>query len=149
MKKVLLFASILLSFVLASCSKDNGASSGTQTVLINVAQDKWQYSNLDNNNYFVATVDMPEITERVFERGLIKVYRTYDFNSSDARQIELPNVAHKEVFFNGQWVFYTETVDYEIGVGKIFIYFTANDFDYELNEEFVPDAMQFRAVIMY
>lgn len=124
------------------------------TVLINVAANQWQYSNADNNNYFFATVDMPEITKDVFNKGVVKMYRTYSFNSTGASQIELPYVRHNEYPFvsaDGQqeWGFYTETIDYQFSVGTLTIYYTASDFDYEIDTTWAPDAMQFRCVVMY
>lgn len=122
-------------------------------VLMDVPQKSWNYSAQDNNNYFYATIQMPEITEDVFDKGLIKVYRTFDFDKKDATQIEMPYIRHKE-FFAGKdeegydiWGFYTETVDYEIQIGKITICYTTSDFDYEIDETFVPEVMSFRAVI--
>lgn len=121
-----------------------------ETVLINVAKTDWSYTNTSSNNYFYASVNMPEITESVFDTGLVKMYRVYNFDKTTASQIELPFVRHSEYcdYVTGNWLFYTETVDYEFYIGKMLIYYTASDFDYELDESFVPDAMQFRCVIM-
>ena len=117
-----------------------------QTVVIDVPQNKWQYSYNEDNNYFYATVNMPEITKQAFESGLVKMYRLYD--GKPASQMELPYVRLNEIVFDdGETYFYTETVDYEFSVGSLTIYYTASDFDYELNEKFVPDPMSFRCVI--
>lgn len=120
------------------------------TYLINVPRESWQYSQIDDNNYFFATVKMPEITEPVFDNGLFKMYRVFDYDSADATQIEMPYVRHNEEFVeDNQKVFYTETVDYEIGIGNITIYYTESDFNYEIDETFIPEQMQFRCVVMY
>ncbi len=120
------------------------------TVVVNVSRDAWVYSGMKDNNYFYATVDMPEITSAVFKKGLVKVYRAYDMNNENSTQAELPYVRLNEYFDDsGAKGFYTETVDYEFGVGHMSIYYTASDFDYEQDEQFVPEAMQFRCVIMY
>jgi len=153
MKKTILTLLALAAGLLtiASCTKTYDTyvvGPELQTIIINVDQSHWAYSNLDNNNYFYSTVDMPEITKDVFNYGLIKMYRTYDFTSSNPSQIELPYVRHNEYQISGDnWGFYTETVDYEICLGQIIIYYTASDFDYELDEAFIPDSMQFRCVI--
>lgn len=120
-----------------------------QIVNITVAQNQWGYSNQNDNNFFFATVDMPEITEAVFDGGLIKMYRTYNFTSANATQMEMPYVRVNETYANEQWYFFTETVDYDFGIGKMTIYYAASDFDYELNEQFVPEPMTFRCVIVY
>lgn len=126
-----------------------------KTVIINVPESSWEYSDVDNNNYFSATVDVPEITEDAFDYGLIKMYRVYDYGKSTAAQVEMPYIRLKEwcpgdVDGDGydDWYFYTEEVDYEIGIGGVTICYTASDFDYELDESFIPEAMQFRCVVM-
>lgn len=126
-----------------------------KTVIVNVPQASWEYSNLDNNNYFSATVDVPEITEDVFDFGLVKMYRVYDFDKTSATQMEMPYIRLNEwcmgdVDADGydDWAFYTETVDYEFGIGTLTIFYTASDFDYEIDESFIPETMQFRCVVM-
>lgn len=153
MKNQLVSISVLAFclFFPSSCTKTETyvVESNLRTVSINVEQTHWSYSGMDNNNYFYATVSMPEITGDVFDYGMIKMYRTFDFESLNASQIELPYIRHNEYMFGeGEWGFYTETVDYEIGIGKITIFYTASDFDYEIDETFIPEAMQFRCVIL-
>lgn len=116
---------------------------------MNVDQDGWVYTGIENNNYFWASFDMPEITEDVFDHGLIKIYRTYDYETDYPVQLELPQVRQAEYQISGDnWGFYTEVIDYEIAIGSVTIFYSASDFDYELNEEFIPDPMQFRCVII-
>lgn len=153
MKKIIyLMASALLFAGLTSCNKqepDYGVR--FQSVLINVPQKSWTYSNIDNNNYFCATVDMPEITEYAFDNGLVKLYRTYNFDSSNPTQIEMPYIHPMERFFpeENYWEFYNEELDYEFGIGTLTIFFTMSNFDYEVDESLIPENMQFRCVIGY
>lgn len=132
-----------------------GGSSNIKVVMLTINQEDWYYSNIDNNNYFYCEFDMPEITEKAFDEGLIKMYRVYDYDTYDATQIEMPYVRLNE-FCAGDvdgdgyddWGFYTETVDYQFNIGSLMVCYTASDFDYELNEEYIPEAMQFRCVIL-
>lgn len=149
-------AALICAFSMTSCKGEPGAPGldgvgVIKTVLINVPQSKWAYSGQDNNNYFYATVDMPEITSAVFDKGLVKMYRTYNFDKTNASQLEMPYVRPVEGYNESadEWYFYTETVDYEFGIGTMTICYTVSDFDYEIDEEFVPEAMQFRCVVMY
>lgn len=125
-----------------------------QSVLITVEKNQWVYSNVPNNNFFYATVSMPEITDEIFKTGFIKMYRCFDFGSDNATQIEMPYVRHNEEYWSDEdydidgWDFYTETLDYEIQVGHVTICYTLSDFYYELDEGFTPDRMQFRCVVM-
>lgn len=161
MKRLSFAFIIALAAILSSCTgapgldgrdgRDGKDGLGViNSVLINVKQSDWMYSDQPNNNYFYATVTMPEITEKAFKMGMIKMYRSYDFGTTNATQIEMPYVRLNERNVGGnEWVFYTETVDYQFNVGSLTIYYTASDFDYEIDETFVPEAMQFRCVIMY
>lgn len=120
-----------------------------KTIDLKVPQSSWNYSNLTDNNYFYAEVELPEVTESVFDSGLIAVYRTYDYDSQNASQVALPYVRPIEYEYNGNWYSYEEHVDYELFIGKMLIYYTASDFDYEVNTSFAPEAMRFRIVTIY
>lgn len=128
--------------------RDGKDGPSIKNIIINVNKEHWQYTNVNDNNYFFATVDMPEITENVFDFGVIKMYRVYDFDNTNATQIELPYVRHKEEFVNNGRVFYTETVDYEYGIQKLTIFYTESDFNYESDLSFIPEQMQFRCTIL-
>ena len=116
-------------------------------VYLNVDQAAWKYSGMFDNNYFVAQVKVPELTEDIFDGGIIKMYRTYDYDTRDAIQIEMPYVRPREFYEEGnpEPFRYTEVVDYDFGIGYINIYFTVSDFYYEVK----PEAMTFRCVLMY
>lgn len=149
----LLYALTLLGIilVLGSCQGEPGRDGFgvIKTIDLKVPQSSWNYSNLTDNNYFYAVVDMPEITGDVFDNGLIKVYRTYNFDSQNASQVELPYVRPIEYEYKGNRYSYEEHVDYELFIGKIMICYTTSDFDYEANDSFVPEAMRFRIVTVY
>lgn len=151
MKKFLLFALILCmtSCIVNSdepCTCTPGTSS--KTITVRVKASDWQYSNLGNNNYFYAGVDVPEITEHVFNRGEVKAYLVKDRNNSYyARKHVLPYVMHKEDYINGNWVFYTETVDFTYGIGWAEFNFRASDFAYEESLDINPEEMEFDIVI--
>lgn len=122
------------------------------TVLITVKANQWDYSKVNNNNYYFATVDMPEITQEAFKTGLIKMYRVWNWGGSDATQMEMPYSRHIEEYYeDGEenwWYYYTESIDYEYSVGKVTICYTLSDFYYEVDESYSPDQMQFRCVIV-
>lgn len=153
----LILASAIIVAALSSCQKEDPViinecnCPGIDAVLVTVNQNQWQYSQVDNNNYFYATVDMPEITQEVFKTGLVKMYRVWDWGSNNAVQMEMPFSRHIEEALDDEgndWAFYTESLDYEFSVGKMTICYTLSDFFYELDESFWPDTMQFRCVVM-
>jgi hypothetical protein len=151
MKKFLFFALILC---MTSCIVNNedpctctpGNTSKTITVIVKA--NDWQYSDQGNNNYFYVGADVPEITEHVFDKGEVKAYLVKDRNNSYyARKHVLPYVMHKEDYINGNWVFYTETVDFTYGIGWAEFNFRASDFAYEESLDINPEEMEFDIVI--
>ncbi len=120
--------------------------------VVHLNVDSWEYSEVANNNYFYASFDVEELTPEAFDNGLVKVYRTFNWDSpTEAYQIEMPYTRHNEACVNVEedsWAFWTETVDSAFGPGWITIYYTASDFDYEIDLEFWPEPMSFRVVIM-
>ena len=125
----------------------DGKDALIKVVYINVDQAAWKFSGLNDNNYFTATVSVPELTEEIFDGGIIKMYRTFDYESVDATQIEMPYVRLKELYEEGypDPIRYTEVLDYDFGIERINIYFTVSDFYYDIK----PEAMTFRCVLMY
>ncbi len=152
-KSLFLLSIIAVSVFMTSCQGRDGRDGrdvSYQIVQITVPQRSWNYSWQGIDNYFYASIDMPEITEAVFDGGIIKMYRTFDYETMDAYQIEMPYIRpHEYEYTENQWGFYTETVDYDFGIGNMYIYYRVSDFDYELDESFVPEAMTFRCVIAY
>ncbi len=119
---------------------------------LQINSSEWKYSGTENNNYFFANFTIPEITTNVYNNGNIAIYREFDSGTDNAIQTLLPYVRHKEYLKDeaaNEWAFYTETVDYEYGVGLVTIFYTVSDFDYELDTEFVPDPMHFRLVLAW
>jgi hypothetical protein len=145
MKKILFFALLLC---MASCTVVEQPSRKTKTITVRVEAANWEYSDLGNNNYFYAGIDLPEITQAVFEKGEVKAYLVQDrYDSYYARKNLLPYVLHKEDYINDNWVFYTETVDFTYGIGWAEFNFRASDFAYEESLDINPEGMEFDIVI--
>ena len=149
MKKILFFllVSCMVSCINNSSTNINGTT--LKTINVSVPASKWQYSNLGNNNYFYAFVEVPEITKTIFDKGEVKAYLVQDRHDNYyARKNLLPYVMHKETTdLNGDWIFYTETVDFTYGIGWVEFNFRASDFAYELNTAINPEGMEFDVVI--
>lgn len=122
--------------------------------IIDLKVDTWNYSNAANNNYFYADFNVPELTEFIYDYGLAQCYIEYDSGTEQRTQQVLPMSRHKEeqiVNAGGetQWVFYTETIDYDYGIGNVRIYLTQSDFNYEIDTKWEPDPMLFRLVLLW
>ena len=156
MKKGLLLIVPALALLLSACTKrvTEEVRMNTKVIDMEINQNEWSYSNVDNNNYFYASFNVPELTWDIYNYGIVKIYREYNNGTENASQVELPYVRLNEVAVQvdestTQWVFYTETVDYEFTKGSVTFFYTASDFDYELNPAYVPDKMHFRMIMMW
>ena len=119
---------------------------------LQINQNEWKYTDTGSNNFFYADFKMEEITWDIYEHGNVMVYREYDQGTDKATQTPLPYIRHNEYLADeatDTWGFYTETVDYEFTKGKLTIFYTASDFDYEIDQSFVPEQMNFRVFIMF
>lgn len=147
---------LLLAIVaLSSCGNSYVYNGFTlETYEVHVSASDWQYTNYTingspyANNYFYATVNMPEITSSVFNNGEVQAYIVYDRGSSKASKHLLPYVRHYESqAANGNWSYYTETVDCTVGIGWVEFNYRASDFLYEDDVTINPNAMDFSIVI--
>ena len=158
MKKILFL--LCVTCVLVACVSNptyieqEGATLKTIRVTVNASD--WQYTQQDasdqfNNNYFYFGVNMPKITEKVFDYGEVKAYAVFDRNSlTYARKHLLPYVLHVEEPTNtGEWLYFTETYDFTYGIGWAEFNFRTSDFAYEDNVNINPPAMDFDIVITY
>lgn len=155
MKKII--GICLLACSLVACN-NNYVVQGTKMKVVPVvvnAQD-WKYTQMGdndqfNNNYFYAGVNMPEITEEVFDAGEVKAYVVYDRMSvNKARKHLLPYVLHvEELLMDNEWVFYTQTIDFTYGIGWAEFNFRMSDFAYEEDVTINPPSMEFDIVITY
>lgn len=149
MKKhyILILAALLC--LSASCRKDPIPVCNYKIVNINVPAASWKYSEQNNNNYFTAEIDVPEITEEAFDGGILNVYRTFNFDKSNASQQLLPSVRLVEEPAQDGMYRYTESIDYEYGIGWLNIYYTLSDFAYDDSTIYDPKDMTFRLVLVY
>ena len=154
MKRLIYGLLVVMAVALTGCEGKPGRDGVVRyyNIPLQINQNEWKYTNTDNNNYFYAEFKMEMITWDIYEHGNVMVYREYDQGTDNAVQTPLPYTRHKEYLAdeaNNTWGFYTETVDYEFTKGKMTIFYTASDFDYEIDEKFVPEQMNFRVFIMY
>lgn len=171
MKKLLLALTVMMVGMSFTACQDNTPCVTTKTFDVEVKSGEWSYSALDNNNYFFATIEAPEITWDVYDYGQVMVYREWGYNTTSATKKQLPYTLPIEYSYISNeytygvdstnmvvpvdttevlsWGFYSETIDFEYTKGQITLFYTASDFDYELDESFMPEDMHFHVVIMY
>ena len=156
-KTITYFVLLALAMALSSCNSyyddyddDNTDNLTINTIIGNVGVNSWAYSNENNNNYFIATIPTPEITKDVLRNGIVKIYRVFNFGMEKETHTELPYLFQQEVIYeDGEVSFFTTEIMAEITAGKVAIIYTESDFYYERDDNFVPEDMVFRIVVMY
>lgn len=152
MKKIVLW--LLLGIGLTGCTFTTVSDVEMETINVYVSADDWQYTDYTQNNspfannYFYATVKVPQITTSTFTEGEVKAYVVYDRNTPNVSKHILPYVRHyEELLSGGNWHYYTETVDYMYGPGWVEFNYRASDFAYEDDVTINPVGMYFTIVI--
>lgn len=125
MKKTFFIGLALVTAMLSSCTKTyvyNNAITKWKIVDIDVPERSWQAFTDEEglNLFYVATVDVPELTEVIYRDGMVSCYLV----DGDV-QIVLPFIRHCQ---NADGFFWTTTNDYEFSVGKLDLYITNSDF---------------------
>ena len=108
-----------------------------------VKNSNWQIRDVDYGNddegYFQAVLEVPEITRNVIEQGVVMVYRRFNDGGS---VIWTPLPAQRtEKTEDG--LYYTTFVDFEYSLGRVNIFVTATD----LYAGATPGDMSFRVAI--
>lgn len=157
MKKVsflFVFAALLLGFV--SCeSKQECKCDPTpcqfhkKTIDLVVDQDKWAFDN--DTKQFYCHFDIEELTADVYNYGEVSISREYNSGTKNAYQVALPMSQYMvEEVDDGQGgttnVYYTQHIDYRVGIGDVEVQLTNSDYFYEAQN---PESMIFRLQLTY
>ncbi|MDR1517633.1 MAG: hypothetical protein LBS52_06035 [Dysgonamonadaceae bacterium] len=122
MKKKLLFFELIiftLGFVY-SCSADDEPDAYFNRVSISVKSTDWTWvynKNYANEGYFIATKSVPEITDYIFDYGVVTFYTVFE----DGVKSALPYSRTIGYTFDGSTDrgYYTENVSCEFYPGKV------------------------------
>lgn len=148
MKKLpVIFAILVAAFTFTACEYQNVYPTEYKTVYqnnsktldIEVPTTDWKWSD---NGYFFVTYDIPDLTQEIYDQGVISCYREYFFGTKDAYQINLP--LEYSVSANG--MFFRQKVDFSFGVGFIEIAVTNSDSRFN---SINPEDMHFRLNMMW
>lgn len=121
------------------------------TLNLSVNTADWQFD--ENAQQFYFTCDVPEITPYVYNYGNWTVSREFGFNAKNAYQVALPmSIFCTAKDENNNEVYYTQHIDYRVGIGFVDIQLTNSDYyyDYDTNNNIVnPESMSFRLQLIY
>lgn len=161
-KSTIIFSLLAVMFSVTGCSyyectcdhKNGGSSSDPckfhkQTIDLAVAQADWEYDG--GTHQFFYRFNVPEITAEVYNYGEFSICREYNPGTADAYQVALPMSSYlsEEITDNGQvsTYYFTEHVDYRLGIGYVEIQYTLSDYYYP--DGFLPESMLFRLQLSY
>ena len=111
-----------------------------QTLDIRVEHAKWDFDSIARQFYFRCNV--PEITYNMYNYGNWSLSREFNKGFPDAYQVALPmSVFKADTLTEPTIVYYTQHIDYRIGVGYVEIQLTNSDYLYSQEN---PETMYFR-----
>lgn len=119
------------------------------TLDLTVMQPDWIFDSNSQQYYF--TFDVPELTADVYDYGTWTVSREFNIGTKSAYQVVLPmSTYHVETLLDGNGdpydYYYTQHVDYRVGVGYVEVQLTNSDYYYPATN---PENMYFRLQLVY
>ena len=149
MKKLsVLFAILLMAFGFSSCEYHNEYPTTprihtTINLDLHVNSADWQWS--EQGGYYYYTFSVPELTNTIYNKGIVVVYREFNKGTSDAYQINLPRIFPITDSGNGE--VYSQIIDFSYLPQQVEIAVTNSDLKYDLKTN--PESMDFRLSMMY
>lgn len=108
-------------------------------------QADWQFD--DNSQQYFYSFEVPEITPYVYNYGNWTICREYNYGTADAYQVALPQSLYMtETLTDGSIAYYTQHIDYRVGMGYVDIQLTNSDYFYGQEN---PESMVFRLQLIY
>ena len=159
MKKRMIWVAFaaLMSLIMTGCKSDEpGKKMRTETLDLTVIQKDWQFDSELMQFYY--HFDVPEITGNVYNYGTWTISREYNKGYKDAYQVALPmSYFGHDTLPDGAIVYYTQHIDYRLGVGYVEVQVTNSDYPYPVDPatgkpvpgDFTPEDMDFRLQLMY
>ena len=136
--------------VMVGCN-DNSPKFHTETLDLTVLHEDWRFDTVAHQFYY--GFDLPEITRNVYDYGNWTICREFYKKTWDAYQVALPmSMFMTDTISPNEIVYYTQYVDYRVGVGYVEIQLTNSDYWYNTDGSgklINPENMFFRLQLMY
>ena len=154
-KNVFILVCLLATTLLTSCIYKSSTTGGdctcvSKTIKFPVASQDWQYDN--NARRFFCHFNCPEITSAVYTNGQWTVSREYESGTKSAYQVALPESIFKVEELASGNIYYTQHIDYAVGIGWVEITLTNSDYGYEQDGQghlYNPESMVFIMQLNY
>ena len=157
MKKYILFCLLaVVVFGFASCEIHNeDCKFHSKSLYLAVDHNEWKYDQKQMQYY--AHFDVPELSTNVYNYGNYSLHRVYNVQTADEYQVALPqsifmieNITDAQG--NTSEYYYTQMVDYRVGVGYVEIQVTNSDYLYEEDSQgylVAPERMDFHLQLIW
>ena len=123
----------------------------SETLDISVRRSEWKFD--DNTLQFYCHKDISVITAKIYDNGNWSLSREFDKGTNDAYQVALPmSMFMTDTLSDNSVVYYTQYLDYRLGIGYVEIQLTNSDYMYITDEKgnlAPPETMYFRLQLMY
>ena len=152
MKKYLFIVwSAVLAIGLTGCKEDTAKVEKANTIDLKAYHQEWQFD--ENALQFFYHFDIPEITRQVYDYGNWTLSQEFNKGYKNAYQVALPMTYYlSDTLSNGSVVYYSQLIDYRIGVGYVEIQLTNSDYLYPTYPDGTkqkPADMYFRLQLIY
>lgn len=117
---------------------------------LNILQADWKFDETTKQYYY--RFDVPEITSDVYNYGHFSICREYNAGTADAYQVALPTSDYlSEIVPVQSVVYYTQHIDYRVGIGYLDVQLTNSDYFYRTTDgqPIPPETMTFRLLLTY
>ena len=143
----------LMALGLTGCKYEEPAKNAlkTTTLDLTVLHEDWEYDKESMQFYY--HFDREELTEKVYDYGNWTICREMNKGYKDAYQVALPmSVFYTDTFPDNSVAYYTQHIDYRMGVGWVEIQVTNSDYWYPTTPSgklINPEDMFFRLQLIY
>ena len=146
MKKNVFIIAVLCALLgLASCdNRQPDCKYHALTRDLTVMQVDWQWDA--SNKQFFYHFDLPEVTPYIYNYGNWAICREYNYGKANAYQVALPQTVYYTEQVDSTTIYYSQLIDYAIGVGYVEIVLTNSDYFYDANN---PETTHFRLQLIY
>lgn len=135
----IVFIVALTGLVVTGC-QSNAPQLKKDTIDLVVNQKNWAFDK--GTNMYSCFFDVPEITANVYNYGEVSVSHEYNGKTNKAYQVALPETTYLcDSILDTEVVYYTQYIDFRIGVGYVDIQITNSDYLYSQEN---PESMLFR-----
>lgn len=136
----------LMAAMLTSCDRNEPCRFHKVNVDFRVPVSSWTFDS--NNGWFSAVYETSVLTAAVYDYGTWTMSHEYNPGTANAFLIQLPELKFlDDQDAAGNTFYYTQRIDYEVGVGYVRVFVTNSDYSYY--EGWKPEEMCFHMQIVY